>query len=187
MNPIRMAALHHSLEEEIIRYRGAIIKLTQEWEFNQALAAFIRNLEGLAYGLKEREAQGFSADEKREIKDEYLAPTQAAYQALLTAANSWSEERDPYASAPEHAVVRQIWGLRNERLEMRWNELRGKMIKPDDPTEMRLDDMALSMVKWLRTEYRILPESWKNPKVIFKASQVIQPSFSCGSTLTIYV
>ena len=43
------------------------------------------------------------------------------------------------------------------------------MIKPDDPTEMRLDDMALALVKWLRTEYRILPEAWKNPKVTFKS------------------
>ena len=43
------------------------------------------------------------------------------------------------------------------------------MIKPDDPTEMRLDDMALSMEKWLRTEYRILPESWKDPRVTFKS------------------
>jgi MscS family membrane protein len=161
--------LHYSLEEEIFRYRGTIDKLKREREFNQALAAFISNLEGLAYGLKEREAQGFSADEKREIKDEFLAPAQAAYQALLTTANSWSAQLDPYTSTPEHTVVRQIWGLRNERLEMRWNELRGKMIKPDDPTEMRLDDMALSMVKWLRTEYRILPESWKNPKVTFKS------------------
>jgi hypothetical protein len=34
---------------------------------------------------------------------------------------------------------------------------------------MRLDDMALAMVKWLNSDYKILPEVWKDPKVNFKA------------------
>ena len=84
-----------ALEEEISRYRGAIAKLEREREFNQALVAFMSNLEGLAYGLKERESQGFSAEEKREIKQEFLAPTQAAYQALISAAEAWRRNAIP--------------------------------------------------------------------------------------------
>jgi len=161
-------ALHHALEEEISHYRGSIDKLEKEHEFNQTLVKFISNLEKLAYALKEREVQGYSTDEKREIKELFLAPTHAAYQALISAAESWRQVRDPYASTIEHDGVYQIWERRDERLGNRWNELREMMIKPEDPTEMRLDDMALSMVNWLKTEYRILPESWKNPKVTFK-------------------
>ena len=161
--------LVQSPEQETSYYQGAILKLEREQDFNQALIAFISNLEDLAYGLRERETKGFSAEEKQEIKQTFLSPTQAAYDALLSAAKSWRTERDPYASKPEHEVVGQIWERRNERLKMRWSELREKMIKPDDPTEMRLDDLALAMVKWLRTEYRILPEAWKDPKVTFKS------------------
>jgi small-conductance mechanosensitive channel len=161
--------LHHSLEDEITCYRGVIVKLEREQEFNQALVTFMSNLEELAYGLRERETMGFSIEEKREIKQDFLAPAHAAYQALLTAAESWRKERDPYASTAEHEVVCQIWERRNERLKVRWDELREKMTKPDDPTEMRLDDLAIAMGKWLRTEYRILPESWKNPRVTFKS------------------
>jgi len=29
--------------------------------------------------------------------------------------------------------------------------------------------VALSLSDWLRTEYRILPEAWKNPKVTFRS------------------
>jgi len=34
---------------------------------------------------------------------------------------------------------------------------------------MRLDDLALALCDWLRSEYHILPEAWKNPKVTFKS------------------
>ena len=161
-------ATYHSLEREITTYQGAVVKLEREREFNQSLVTFMTKLEALGYGLRERETQGFSLEEKREIKQDFLAPTQAAYEALLSAAEAWRLERDPFASTAEHEVVGQIWERRNEHLKIRWGELREKMIKPDDPTEMRLDDMTLTMVKWLKTEYRILPELWKNPKVIFK-------------------
>jgi small-conductance mechanosensitive channel len=158
-----------SLIEEIAIYRGAIVKLERERDFNQALVAFLSNLEELAHALKEREAQGFSSEEKREIKQDFLAPTQSAYQALIFAAEAWRKECDPYASKAENQAVSQVWARRNERLEARWDELRGKLTKPDDPTEMRLDDLALALGDWLRTEYRILPEVWKNPKVTFKS------------------
>ncbi len=160
--------LRPTLEGEVAHYRGAIAKLERERDFNHALIAFISCLEELSAGLREREAQGFSAEEKREIKEDFLAPAHAAYQALIAAAEAWRQVPDPYASATENDVVSQIWERRNQRLEKRWQELRGKMIRPDDPTEMRLDDMALALVKWLRSEYRILPEAWKNPRVIFK-------------------
>jgi hypothetical protein len=166
--PARNPGLHHSLEMEINHYRGSIDKLECEREFNQSLVTFMVSLEQLAFALKEREVKGYSTEEKREIKEEFLAPTHSAYQALLTAAESWRNVPDPYASTAEHDVVFQIWERRDEYLVNRWNELREMMIKPEDPTEMRLDDMALSMVKWLKTEYRILPESWKDPKVTFK-------------------
>ncbi len=166
--PAQAQRLHHTLEAEVTRYRSAIAKLERERDFNLALVAFLSNLEELAYGLKEREPQGFSTKEKREIKEDFLAPAQTTYQALIAAAEAWRVESDPYASPAENQFVSQIWQRRNERLETHWDELRGKMVKPDDPTEMRLDDLALALVSWLRTEYRILPESWKNPKVIFK-------------------
>jgi small-conductance mechanosensitive channel len=158
-----------ALEEEIARYLGALPKLERERDFNQALVKFLSHLEALAFGLRERESQGFSAQEKQEIKQDFLKPTQEAYQALFATAEAWRRECDPYASVTENATVSQVWERRNERLETRWQELRGKMIKPDDPTEMRLDDMALSLCNWLRSEYRILPEAWKNPRVTFKS------------------
>ena len=161
--------MNQRLQEEIDRYRGSIIKLEREREFNEAMVAFIARLEELAQGLSERESQGFSTDEKREIKQDFLAPAHATYQALLAAAECWRKEPDPYASAAENQIVSDIWEHRNERLDMRWGEVRGKMTRPDDPTEMRLDDQALALSKWLETEYRILPEAWKNPKVTFKS------------------
>jgi small-conductance mechanosensitive channel len=161
--------LYQSLEREITYYQGAILKLEREQEFNQAILAFMSSLEELASGLRERESKGFSSDEKREIKQDFLPTVQAAHETLLAAAEAWRMERDPYASTAEHDVVGQIWERRNERLKFRWSELQDKMIKPDDPTEMRLDDMTLAMKKWLTTEYRILPEAWKDPKVTFKS------------------
>ena len=161
--------LYHTFNTEIGHYRGSIVKLAREWEFNQALLAFRFTLQKLAYGLRHREEKGFSTQEKLEIKVDFLAPAQTAYEELLTAAEAWSKEHDPYASTEEREVVSQIWERRNERLENRWEELREKMVKPEDPTEMRLDDMALAMSKWLRTEYRILPEAWKDPMVTFKS------------------
>ena len=161
--------LHASLAGDIARYRKAIVKLEREQEFNLALIAFTSNLENLAQGLSERETHGFSTEEKFEIKQRYLAPTQAAFERLLAAAEDWRVERDPYASPAEHEVVCRIWTRRNERLEARWDQLKSKMVKPDDPTEMRLDDTALALVEWLNTEYKILPESWKDPRVTFKS------------------
>jgi small-conductance mechanosensitive channel len=161
--------LRQTLEQEAARYRGAIAKLERERDFNHALVSFLSRLEELARGLRERESKGFTSQEKREIKLDFLAPTQAAYETLIAAAEAWREQSDPYASAAENASVSQVWAGRNERLSARWDELRGKMIKPDDPTEMRLDDLALGLCNWLRTEYRILPEAWKNPRLTFKS------------------
>ena len=163
-NPMRA-----ELEREIACTQSSLTKLEREKDFNQALAAFTLNLENLAQGLNEREKHGFTSEEKREIKQEYLPPAQEAYLKLLETAEGWRIQPDPYASPAEHESACHAWALRNERLQARWEEVREKMIKPDDPTEMRLDDMGLAMVRWLNTEYKILPEAWKDPKVIFKA------------------
>jgi small-conductance mechanosensitive channel len=160
---------HQALKNEIERFTSAIPKMERERDFNQAMRVFLSNLETLAYGLKERESQGFSDEEKLEIKHDFLAPAESAFQALMEASEAWLKECDPYASTGENLLVSQVWERRNERLQARWDELRGKMTRPDDPTEMRLDDLALSLGDWLRTEYRILPEVWKNPKVTFKS------------------
>jgi hypothetical protein len=160
---------HQAITHEISLYQETLPKLERERDFNQTLVGFLSHLETLAYGLMERESQGFSAEEKLEIKQDFLAPAQTAYQALIQAAEAWRKACDPYASPAENSLTSQVWELRNERLEARWDELRGKMIRPDDPTEMRLDDMALSLCEWLKTEYRILPEAWKNPKVTFNS------------------
>lgn len=153
---------------EAQRYRTAILKLERERDFNQTLVDFITRLQALAQGLREREVQGFTSDEKRQIKQDFLAPAQAAFLALMDAAEAWRLQPDPYGSPAENDTLGQIWQRRNQRLGARWEDLRSKMIKPDDPTEMRLDDAALALVQWLQSEYRILPEAWKDPKVIFK-------------------
>jgi len=163
-NPVR-----DELEREIACTQSALTKLEREKDFNQALVAFTSGLENLALGLNEREKHGFTSEEKREIKQEYLPPAQEAYLRLLETAEAWRIQPDPYASTAEHESTLRTWALRNERLQARWEEVREKMIQPDDPTELRLDDMALAMVRWLNTEYKILPEAWKDPKVIFKA------------------
>jgi small-conductance mechanosensitive channel len=160
---------YDELEREIACTQSALSKLECEKDFNQALVAFSTNLENLARGLNEREKHGFTSEEKREIKQEYLPPTQEAFLRLVEAAESWRREPDPYASPVEHASTLHTWALRNERLQARWEEVQAKMTKPEDPTEMRLDDMALAMVRWLNSEYKMLPEAWKDPKVIFKA------------------
>lgn len=160
---------YQALQREIGCYQESIVKIEREHEFNQALVAFISCLEELAFALRKREMHGFNSIEKKEIKQEFLAPTNASFETLLVAAESWRMVRDPYASKAEHEVVGQIWERRNERLKMRWEELKEKMTEPDDPTDMRLDDMTLAMNKWLTTEYRILPEAWKDPRVTFKS------------------
>jgi len=158
--------LNHT--KEIDRCRLAIVKLERERDFNQAMAEFIQEVKTLAAGLREREAQGFSSEEKWEIKQGFVPPAQAAFEALITASEGWAQQDDPYASAAENDFVREIWARRNGRLAERWEKLRGKMIRPEDPTEMRLDDLALGLISWLQSEYRILPEAWKNPCVTFK-------------------
>ena len=163
-NPLRS-----ELEREIACTQNALAKLEREKDFNQALVAFRSSLENLAQGLHEREQHGFTPQEKQEIKQGYLPPTQEAFLKLMEAAEAWRTQPDPYASEVEHESALHTWALRNERLQGRWEQVREKMIKPDDPTEMRLDDMALAMVRWLNTEYKILPEAWKDPKVTFKA------------------
>jgi small-conductance mechanosensitive channel len=163
-NPVR-----DEVEREIACTQSALTKLEREKDFNQALVAFTTNLENLAQGLHEREKHGFTSEEKREIKQTYLPPTQATFLSLVEAAEAWRNQPDPYASPVEHESSLHTWALRNERLKARWEQVQEKMIKPDDPTEMRLDDMALAMVRWLNTEYKILPEAWKDPKVTFKA------------------
>jgi hypothetical protein len=147
----------------------SIVKLEHERDFNQAQVKFVENLERLARGLSEREIQGFSTEEKLEIKKDFLAPTQEAFDILIKSAETWRQEPDPYASVKEHASTCAVWERRNERLAERWEELQSKMTKPDDPTEMRLDDMALAFVKWLGSEYKVIPEPWKDPKVTFKS------------------
>ena len=159
--------LSHS--KEIDCYQRSIAKLEFERDFNQATAEFIQQAKTLAAGLHEREAQGFSTEEKREIKQDFVPPAQAAFEALVAASENWARQDDPYASDAENDFVREIRARRNEHLSERWERLRSRMIRPTDPTEMRLDDMALGLVGWLQSEYRLLPEPWKNPCVTFKS------------------
>jgi MscS family membrane protein len=157
------------LKEEARRYRLTIAKLRKEQQLNHALLAFKANLESLAKALTEREVQGFSSLEKQEIKQKFVPPTEQAYKKLLQTALVWMAKRDPFTSLAEHRALINEWERRNERLANRWNTLVERMRKPEDPTETRLDDMSLALANWLGTEYKLLPEPWKDPKVAFKS------------------
>jgi hypothetical protein len=157
----RRTTLVRPARGDIARYRRSS---NWRWqEFNQALVAFTANLEQLAQGLNERERMD-SRREKLEIgtihrSDAKRFRTSCWLPSLAGRARS--------ASPAEHEVVCNIWAAQRAP-GARWDQ-----VKADDqagrPTEMRLDDMALALVEWLNTEYKILPESWKDPKVTFKA------------------
>lgn len=157
-----------SLKLETDRLRKTVAKTTIERDFNQALRSFITSLKDLVELLHENEYQGFTELEKQNIHAHYIPPAQAAYQLVLQTSNKWMNIRDAYASEAEHETVLEIWKRRNARLSEAWGGLLKRMDRLDDPGDMRLDDQARALIKWISSDYRVLPEAWKDPKVIFK-------------------
>jgi MscS family membrane protein len=81
---------------------------------------------------------------------------------------AWNNMPDPWISAEEQVAERVRWEAQNQRLNAKWEALKRAIARPKTETEMRLDDMTKGFAHWLTTDYKIIAEDWKDPKVAFK-------------------
>ncbi len=160
---VRTAMLAEAEQNELF-----IHKLELEGVVNQQLEIFELGLHNLIEGLRGREAGGFTEEEIDQIQTSYLDPVNEQIRKVTDAAQSWSTTPDPWGSLEEHMVECRLWESRNDRLKIKWKNLHQQITRPSERLEMRLDDMTRSLIEWLNQEYKILPQTWKNPSVIFK-------------------
>jgi hypothetical protein len=88
---------------------------------------------------------------------------------VTASAEAWSAVPDAWATEQEVQADQLLWRERNERLLARWQGLGADLARPWKAEEMRLDDTAKAFLDWLSAEYKLLPESWKNPVATVKA------------------
>ena len=135
---------------------------------NTNLANFRQLLIKMADDIDLREHRGFDMDERKALLAEHVPDIESTLEKLVQATRAWCDTPDGWASAAEMQTVRQIWMMRNERLQEHWKDLKDELEKPRDHLEMMLDVRTRKLVDWLTSSYKILPEEWKNPRVTFK-------------------
>ena len=156
------------LNTEIRGYELSITRLEREHEMNTNLANFRQLLINMANDIDLREHRGFDMDERKALLAEHAPEIESTLEKLVQATRAWCDTPDGWATAAEMQTVRQIWLVRNERLQEHWKDLKDELEKPRDHLEMMLDVRTRKLVDWLTSSYKILPEVWKNPRVTFK-------------------
>jgi MscS family membrane protein len=145
-----------------------IHKLDLEKELNQQLKLFELSLQNLIEGIRGRETGGITEAELEQIKTGYLLPVEEHLHKVVKSAQTWTSVSDPWGSPEEQLAETMIWETRNERLVTKWKHLHGQITRPVERLELRLDDLTRSLLDWLKQEYKLLPQAWKNPQVVFK-------------------
>jgi small-conductance mechanosensitive channel len=156
------------LLDEAERYKSAAYKLELENKLNQYLAEFQDALFNLLPAIRTREAGGFSGKERQDLQKQFVDPLTEKFQRIVSQAELWSQAPDPWITEREERQQRKLWWERNERLKTKWERLRDDLLHPSGKKELRLDDLTINLLDWLKKEYKILPEDWKNPTVTFK-------------------
>jgi small-conductance mechanosensitive channel len=156
------------LLDEAERYKCAAYKLELENKLNQYLAEFQDALFNLLPAIRTREVGGFSGKERQDLQKQFVDPLTEKFQRIVSQAELWSQAPDPWITEREERQQRKLWWERNERLKTKWERLRDDLLHPSGKKELRLDDLTINLLDWLKKEYKILPEDWKNPTVTFK-------------------
>ncbi len=136
-----------------------------EGKLNAQLQQFKKSVRNLIRGIKAREMRGLDEAERSEILDKFIEPITCEVVSIKQLAKEWSEEEDGWLSQHDYWMLRRIWESRNGQLDMRWKTLVNSVQSPDDRLEMRLDDIAADMIKWMDKEYKIVPGTWKDPVI----------------------
>lgn len=155
-------------EEQARKYQKAFEKLHAESRLNEQIAVLGKALEQLTQGIKSREVGGFMPAELKELHDNYVAPIEGEIQKVVAYMKEWSDIPDPWAEDEENKAEQERWGEQNERLQAKWTALKQALSRPKAEQEMRLDDMTLALLRWIRDEYKLVTARWKEPEVTFK-------------------
>jgi small-conductance mechanosensitive channel len=158
-----------TLLDEASKYQQAVEKIALEEKLNHSLLTLQEMLFNLVLAIREREGGGFSAKEVQELRAQSVVPVAEAFQRVGDQAEAWSQAADPWIPDREQRQQRKAWSERNQRLRQKWENLQQHLMRPRGKTELRLDDVTIAVLDWLKNDYKILPEDWKNPEVMFKA------------------
>lgn len=156
-------------QAEAARHARAIERLECEASVNDALLAFEESLHAVSAACTRCERGGFTAAELRALQAEAVEPADTRCSDLAARVQAWSALPDPWADAGENAALQALWRERNERLAAKWRNLRRRLSQPWKGQEQRMDDETEALVCWLRDEYKLLAEKWKDPEATFRA------------------
>jgi MscS family membrane protein len=156
------------LVEQMDKYTQAAHKLELEDEWNRQILAFQDALLDLLPAIRSREYAGLSSKELRELHEQYVVRANQAFEQIIRLADAWSQSADPWTTDREKRQQRKLWLERNQRFKTKWENLQTDLANPRARIELRLDDLTVGVLDWLKKEYKVLPEDWKNPAVTFK-------------------
>jgi MscS family membrane protein len=155
------------LLEEANKYQQALNRLQKESQLNEQITVLGEALQRLIQGIKGRETGGFTGAELKELHDSFVSPVEGEILKTVAYMREWSAISDLWAE-DEEIKAEQRWQEQNERLEAKWTALKQALSRPKEEQEMRLDDMTQALLRWIRNEYKLVTESWKEPDVTFK-------------------
>lgn len=156
------------LEEKANKYQKALGKLEKEDELNQQIETLGKLSLELIKTVKDREVGGLTVAELTELHDRYTDPIEEQVQKVVACMTKWSAISDPWAEDEEIEVEKERWREQNERLLAKWIALKQALSTPSQEQEMRLDDMTQALLQWIKNEYKLMTEEWKEPEATFK-------------------
>ena len=156
------------LQEQLDKYTQAASKLDLEDQWNRQIVAFRDALLGLLPAIRARELAGLSTAELRELHYQHVVPAHQAFEQIIRLADAWSQVADPWITEREERQQRKLWAERNQRFKTKWEHFQDDLARPRARVEFRLDDLTIQLLDWMKKEYKVLPEEWKNPAVTFK-------------------
>jgi MscS family membrane protein len=159
---------HCRLQSEVSNYKNAIKKHEVGKQLDDDIRGLCIALVRLKREISELESGGLTAAELTELQNKHIRAIESCVATVMVQMERWFLIPDPWVEDEEKASELDRWCEKNKRLGLKWHDLQKALVRPKQEQEMRLDDMAQTFVDWVKKDYKIITESWKNPQVVFK-------------------
>lgn len=145
-----------------------IEKLNNELVLDQQISNLAKEMRDMIATIKRLERGGLTVAELSRVHTEHVDRIEQCIQQVTKAFGEWNAVPDPWAYLDEQQTEARRWARAHSHLMDRWEKLKGTIRRPREK-ETRLDDLTQEFVNWIRTQYKLLPETWKEPQITFKS------------------
>lgn len=158
-----------TIKESVEKLSISMLKLKKEKKINHEIKILISLLKDLVQDIKRIESGGVNREEINELYKSHIIQIEKKIEMVKNGMINYIKIPDPWIDKEEEQKEENDrWLEQNSKLIVKFNNLKRVLCNPKMEHEMRLDDMTESFMQWIKYEYKLIDDLWKDPCVKFR-------------------